>query len=36
MTVQGRVDRELRTTLGSGGPLLELRTVNGGVRSNAR
>lgn len=36
MTVQGRVDRELRTTLGSGGPLLELRTVNGGVRINAR
>ncbi len=36
MTVQGRVDRELRTTLGSGGPLLKLRTVNGGVRINAR
>ena len=36
MTVQGRVGRELRTTLGSGGPLLELRTVNGGVRINAR
>ena len=36
MTVQGRVDRDLRTTLGSGGPLLKLRTVNGGVRINAR
>jgi hypothetical protein len=36
MTVQGRIDRELRTTLGSGGPLLKLRTVNGGVRINAR
>jgi hypothetical protein len=36
MTVQGRVHRELRTTLGSGGPLLKLRTVNGGVRINAR
>ena len=28
--------RELRTTLGSGGPLLKVRTVNGGVRLNAR
>ena len=35
-TVPGRRDRELRTTLGSGGPLLKLRTVNGGVRINAR
>ena len=28
--------RELRTTLGSGGPLLKMRTVNGGVRLQAR
>jgi len=28
--------RELRTTLGSGGPLLKVRTKNGGVRLNAR
>ena len=28
--------RESRFTLGSSGPLLELRTVNGGVRINAR
>ena len=27
---------ESRFTLGSSGPLLELRTVNGGVRINAR
>lgn len=32
----GRRDRELRTTLGSGGPLIKVRTVNGGVRLNAR
>ena len=31
-----RGSRGLRTTLGSGGPLLRLRTVNGGVRINAR
>lgn len=31
-----RRSRELRATLGSGGPLLKLRTVNGGVRINAR
>ena len=29
---QERRGRELRTTLGGGGPLLKLRTVNGGVR----
>lgn len=28
--------RELRTTLGSGGPLLKVRTVNGGVRLQTR
>ena len=27
---------EIRTTLGSGGPLLKVRTVNGGVKLNAR
>ncbi|MGE0815926.1 MAG: DUF4097 domain-containing protein [Vicinamibacterales bacterium] len=32
MTVQGRVGRELKTTLGSGGPLVKVRTTNGGVR----
>jgi hypothetical protein len=32
----GRRERELRTTLGSGGPLIKVRTVNGGVRLNAR
>ena len=36
LTVQGRLDRQVRTTLGSGGPLLKLRTTNGGVRINAR
>ncbi len=32
----GRRERELRTTLGSGGPLIRLRTVNGGVRLQSR
>ncbi|MEZ5290789.1 MAG: hypothetical protein R2745_06880 [Vicinamibacterales bacterium] len=36
MTVQGRVGRELRTTLGAGGPLVKVRTTNGGVRINER
>ncbi len=31
-----RRGRQLRATLGSGGPLLKLRTVNGGVRINTR
>lgn len=31
-----RRGRELRATLGSGGPLLKLRTVNGGVRLQTR
>jgi DUF4097 and DUF4098 domain-containing protein YvlB len=34
VTVQGRlsgVNRRIRTTLGSGGPPLQVRTVNGGV-----
>ena len=33
---QERRARELRTTLGGGGPLLKLRTVNGGVRITTR
>ena len=32
VTVQGRVGREISTTLGEGGPLVRVRTVNGGVR----
>ena len=36
LAMQDRRGRELRTTLGSGGPLLKLRTVNGGVRINTR
>lgn len=33
VTVQGRIDgRNISTTLGEGGPLLRVRTVNGGVR----
>ena len=32
LTVQGRLDRELRATLGSGGPRLKVTTTNGGVR----
>jgi len=33
---QERRGRDLRTTLGGGGPLLKLRTVNGGVRIKTR
>jgi hypothetical protein len=32
VTIQGRIDREIATNLGGGGPLLRLRTNNGGVR----
>ena len=32
ITIQGRIDREIATNLGGGGPLLRLRTHNGGVR----
>ena len=32
ITLQGRIDREISTNLGGGGPLLRLRTNNGGVR----
>jgi hypothetical protein len=37
ITVQGRIGRELATTLGRGGPLIRAETTNGGVRiSRAR
>lgn len=32
VTVQGRIGRELSTTLGRGGPLIRVETTNGGVR----
>jgi hypothetical protein len=32
VTVQGRIGREISTTLGRGGPLVRVRTTNGGVR----
>jgi hypothetical protein len=36
LTVQGRVDRQVRATLGSGGPLVKVTTTNGGVRITER
>jgi hypothetical protein len=36
LTVQGRLDRQVRATLGSGGPLLKVTTTNGGVRITER
>ena len=36
LTVQGRIDREVRATLGSGGPRLKVTTTNGGVRITQR
>lgn len=36
VTVQGRIGRRLETTLGSGGPTLEVRTSNGRVRVGRR
>jgi hypothetical protein len=30
--VQGRIGREFETTLGDGGPLVRVKTTNGGVR----
>ena len=36
LTVQGRLDRQVRATLGSGGPLLKVTTTNGGVRLTQR
>jgi DUF4097 and DUF4098 domain-containing protein YvlB len=32
ITVQGRLDRNISTTLGDGGPTIRARTTNGGVR----
>ena len=36
LTVQGRLDRQVRATLGSGGPLIKVTTTNGGVRLTQR
>jgi DUF4097 and DUF4098 domain-containing protein YvlB len=36
ITVQGRMDREINAVLGSGGPLIRVRTSNGGVRISRR
>lgn len=36
LTVQGRIDRQVRATLGSGGPRLKVTTTNGGVRITQR
>ncbi len=36
LTVQGRLDRQVKATLGSGGPLLKVTTTNGGVRITQR
>lgn len=36
VTVQGQIGRRLETTLGSGGPTLEVRTSNGSVRVGRR
>ena len=32
ITLQGRIDREISTNLGAGGPLIRVRTHNGGVK----
>ena len=32
LTVQGRVDREISATIGAGGPLIRVRTNNGGLK----
>jgi hypothetical protein len=36
LTVQGRLDRQVRATLGGGGPLVKVTTTNGGVRITER
>ncbi|HEU4631584.1 MAG TPA: DUF4097 family beta strand repeat-containing protein [Gemmatimonadaceae bacterium] len=36
ITVQGRIDRQIRTRLGNGGPLVRVTTVNGGVKVERR
>jgi DUF4097 and DUF4098 domain-containing protein YvlB len=32
VTVQGRIDKHVHTTLGEGGPLIRVKTTNGGVK----
>ena len=32
LTVQGRVDREVTANIGAGGPLIRVRTNNGGLK----
>jgi hypothetical protein len=32
ITVQGMIDKNIRTQLGSGGPVVRVTTTNGGVR----
>jgi DUF4097 and DUF4098 domain-containing protein YvlB len=32
ITVQGRISKQIRATLGDGGPKILVKTVNGGVR----
>jgi hypothetical protein len=36
VTVQGRITRSIETQLGSGGPLIKVRTSNGGVNINRK
>ena len=36
ITVQGRINRDIDTNLGSGGPTIRLRTSNGSVRVEKR
>jgi hypothetical protein len=36
ITVQGRMDREINAVIGGGGPLIRVRTSNGGVRISRR
>jgi hypothetical protein len=36
MTVQGRINREINAQLGSGGPLVRVRTSNGGIKITRR
>ena len=36
LNVQGRIDREISTNLGAGGPLIRVQTHNGGVKLRER
>ncbi|MFP5378646.1 MAG: hypothetical protein ACLGHP_02620, partial [Vicinamibacteria bacterium] len=36
LTVRGRIDREVNSTLGSGGSPVTVRTTNGGLRITRR